>query len=1574
MKKLTSLQKKIQQGNQELSKLSTKLAKLEAQEKKALSSIEQKQKKLGKLLRKNDASVKKVNSLKKQRTEIKEAIKNLATANMTFKNTALKESSPQILLNGFSTEYPILLFPVRTQTRFIRVKHVATGLQAKDLLDLSETPRTEKKKISGLLKRQEPFLAHELAKPKKLETDRDKSILSPLPLSLNNNSPRSSAVKNLPQQKPTSGFKFMEDKNELWVRIYPDDIFVHTHEEGFSQDEIIAAQNFWEEVHRVDTTLNNTPSERYQAKVAAWRAIINGFGTFRASYIVRTIKPETLTITKGEPILKTTPKLPNVTVKDGSWTKPPYTYILPDQFVVRLYASGTFREVVGRPIPEILILGLPPENEDPETFELQNEARNIPEDIKWLTDFHEAEKVGMAIRIPISSIEATKGFEKTVVLGVKLSQDEKQGAKTLSRLFENHQFAMGGMSLLKQGTPTNNTTNSSTLEFVGNEEEDSLKATMAPQFNATSKHADKRDGQFLAEALGITSKSLQHIQNTGSTDICEAIAINKALYPATIGYALQQFYGNTVGSSTRANTRAFFQDFVLGRGLIPAFRVDNQPYGIILSSSLSQWSYTTAKSQALLKAMHKKVITPLLDIWRSNLTKVQSLNNPNTTQNNLSEHFMDILGLHASSIDFYQRIVAGPKALSTLPGQTAIANQQQTNKSKFQQIFSMNAGWILDYGFLQNVRELNGPVIDRLPLSESRGLENLKGTEKNYIDFLIESGIKAIEKEAFKTFSPENPSPPYSLLYLLLRHSMLREYLDLATRFLDEAKLGTVLMKHDFELDQLTEDKKLRPEHEELLSQMILAKQLPNLEKKTNTAFKKKIATTRGAQERKRIAEALVKKEISKLETTIAKEIKEQKSKFTIENNKFKWFDRKFANLTGNQTLGEFIEQLEKEGHIKLASLKHIKSSLGKIKDLPTARLERCFAEHLDCCNYRLDAWQTGLYAQRLSEMRKKKKEGIYLGAFAILEGPRPSSRPGIHVQPVKGARVTSPIAVSAKKINPVIDSSKFDSKAQLNAFLKKAFVYLGSELKDEIGFNRNTNNFLATPVEDDTISGGFVHTPSTNQAISAAILKSGFDAHRAEDELSEALAVNLNSKRVRKSLYILQGMRNGEELGTLLGYQFERALHDHPNGTLDQFILDIRALFPSSAENNTGTGGTQSINSEVLSVTDGHALLKAFQKENKLPSKISALLGTASQRTAVEDELIKLDEILDAVNDLMVAESIFQIVVGSPDGSSAALKVLNESGDINQMPEIINVPRKGNALSHKVGIQLPIDHKKIAWKATASPPRTKLNTSLNNWVAKQLPAPDKIILRVENSDGKIRPVSMADLKIEPLEFVLGLGRGLTHTQSGELPVRAKLFLAFSDPAFANLETLTVLFKDIGFSSTTKFCIYELLPLVSSLYQLITGSRAALPEDMITPSSLDSLDSGNGSLNNTELRNGLTQILLGDGTGSIEKIQDQLSTTLSNLAVLERGKEITKEDNDSYLALCEQLIEASGFDIPSAIPQTHIGFNFQTREVLRQQAHRTLEELEAKKVKARELFNAIPGSDAEGGRDNFENL
>ena len=80
----------------------------------------------------------------------------------------------------------------------------------------------------------------------------------------------------------------------------------------------------------------------------------------------------------------------------------------------------------------------------------------------------------------------------------------------------------------------------------------------------------------------------------------------------------------------------------------------------------------------------------------------------------------------------------------------------------------------------------------------------------------------------------------------------------------------------------------------------------------------------------------------------------------------------------------------------------------------------------------------------------------------------------------------------------------------------------------------------------------GYVVTPSMHHATTAAVLRSGWQAHTDR----RAFAVDIQSTRVRRAQAMVEGVRAGQAVDALLGYQFERALHD---AELDRFIAGFR-------------------------------------------------------------------------------------------------------------------------------------------------------------------------------------------------------------------------------------------------------------------------------------------------------------------------------------------------------------------------------------------------------------------------------
>jgi len=74
-----------------------------------------------------------------------------------------------------------------------------------------------------------------------------------------------------------------DEKYQLWVRIYPDDVAVDTFEPLLTDDEVKRGRLYWIDVWRAGGDKNR--------KLAAWRSLVGSHGSGRAAYVIDNYKP-----------------------------------------------------------------------------------------------------------------------------------------------------------------------------------------------------------------------------------------------------------------------------------------------------------------------------------------------------------------------------------------------------------------------------------------------------------------------------------------------------------------------------------------------------------------------------------------------------------------------------------------------------------------------------------------------------------------------------------------------------------------------------------------------------------------------------------------------------------------------------------------------------------------------------------------------------------------------------------------------------------------------------------------------------------------------------------------------------------------------------------------------------------------------------------------------------------------------------------------------------------------------------------------------------------------------------------
>ena len=288
---------------------------------------------------------------------------------------------------------------------------------------------------------------------------------------------------------------------------------------------------------------------------------------------------------------------PIVDTKQTAWSQAPKATILPDRFVFIGYEQENDPNpviAVGNHIPSPLLTGPDPAAAEPD--QIRHDANGnviVPDELLWLSRFDQAVEVGMGFRINLTPTQASRGFKRVLVVGLRLNADEKQAQGDLETLFRHHAFSRTGLALLPQGTPTNNTeaTNSGSGRLDDPDEAfDDLKS---PLFTSQTDWLEKRDGQWVAEMLGVDADVFELAHQAGATDQRAARAMHAALWPATLGYWMESMMAPVFPADAVVRTREFFSRFVIAGGICPAIRIGSQPYGILPATPCRAWRGST---------------------------------------------------------------------------------------------------------------------------------------------------------------------------------------------------------------------------------------------------------------------------------------------------------------------------------------------------------------------------------------------------------------------------------------------------------------------------------------------------------------------------------------------------------------------------------------------------------------------------------------------------------------------------------------------------------------------------------------------------------------------------------------------------------------------------------------------------------------------------------------------------------------------------------------------------------------------------------------------------------------------
>jgi hypothetical protein len=498
------------------------------------------------------------------------------------------------------------------------------------------------------------------------------------------------------------------------------------------------------------------------------------------------------------------------------------------------------------------------------------------------------------------------------------------------------------------------------------------------------------------------------------------------------------------------------------------------------------------------------------------------------------------------------------------------------------------------------------------------------------------------------------------------------------------------------------------------------------------------------------------------------------------------------VSALGNQTLGSYIDAL-RANPVMLAAqfprVAELRQSLQRLARRPSAKLERAMSEVLDVCSHRLDAWVTALATALMPG--PQSSAGLYIGGYSWVEDLHP-------------ATPTPAAALSATEQQAI---------AALDAL-------------------RSPSAPAPGPVQPpDVDNGGFIHAPSAAQGAAAAVLRNGYLTHQQSTE-GTLLAIDLSSQRVNTALWYLDGVRQGQSLGALLGYTFEQAL---AQAGLQTLLPGFRNAYPLVANKlNPAPGNTPASALAAPNVVDGLTLQRAWAQ----PQWQSPVSLTASQQDTINHTLLVIADVLDAMGDLSLSESFYQIVLGNPGRAGGLLSAVSR-GERPPEVQIVETPHGGRSFTHRLlamfsGQQPP----QPAWSTGDGNPRAAAEPWLDNWLRALLPNPANVKCWVQSGSGssaQTLEISLDQIGAGSLDL-LAMAGSADKAQLSELEQRV-LYQA-SGQLTPGAPTPQVQFSG-ALDRSNDITVPDLLVLLRSARDLLSAARALKPADLSTPDQPD---------------------------------------------------------------------------------------------------------------------------------------
>ncbi|HKE95897.1 MAG TPA: hypothetical protein VKB34_16435, partial [Povalibacter sp.] len=584
------------------------------------------------------------------------------------------------------------------------------------------------------------------------------------------------------------------------------------------------------------------------------------------------------------------------------------------------------------------------------------------------------------------------------------------------------------------------------------------------------------------------------------------------------------------------------------------------------------------------------------------------------------------------------------------------------------------------------------------------------------------------------------------------------------------------------------------------------------------------------------------------------------------------------TKITDNKPIGDYLRGLQTFTQPEVKALGDFRTSLARLKDLDSEALSYLMQGTLDLSANRLDAWITSFATKRLAAMRTGGSAGQYIGAYGWVE-----------------------------------------NLTQIPTTLYHAVTALP--------------NGEAGPLQTLAKDSGFIHAPSMTHAATAALLR---NAHLGASDVPSAtspFAINLSSRRVREASRLLDGVRQGQPLGALLGYRVERILHEMGADHLIATLREIAPLAARSRENSPVPVATIAANN----VVDGLVLNRRTKEESDTVLKlVTPQFHGTGDFNAWSTAIRALDDMIDGLSDALTAEAAYQMARGNTSRLAGTLSSIAQGESAPPELEVTRVPRTGTAVTHRLALLMSgtTNLTTPGWLGGDTGMRSSSERLLNFWVGRLLGDASKIrctIERLDDTSGAVvetRKIPLGELAITPLDVIYSVEAASDAAPApsalSELEQQVLYYSKHKTGGFDPRATLRLQHArptDLAAGETT---LFDILEQARATRRLLSVARGADPEDFNPPErqtkgvvDLDELSTRAAHALNTlnTAHKALNTLVTKLSTATAESLR----TAIVKLGVFGVGPavpvSVTGEDPASIAALAKQaqaLLKVSG--------------------------------------------------------------